>query len=118
MTFSFQLWTLVTFLVSISASTVTIDTSLGKVMGNEVRLNGNDVYEFLGLRYSNPMLSNLRFRQAEEYTTPYNGTYDATSYPCGCPQWLTDMEISFISFKNLFWMKNCYFFFFIIFIQT
>ena len=67
--------------------TVTISTQLGSVTGNKVLIGNNYVYEFLGLRYAIPPLNDLRFRPTTIYDIPYNDTYDATKFNCGCLQY-------------------------------
>ena len=93
MSFVFFLEWFVLFAFAFCQESVVITTKLGQVKGNQIVSNGETIYEFLGLRYSIPLLNNLRFRQAQEYTTPYNDVLDATQYPCGCPQYNYDATV-------------------------
>ena len=60
------------------------ETPLGKIKGNKIKLNDQTLYEFIGIRYAQPPLGDLRFKPAQPidtYNAPFeDGIYDATSF--------------------------------------
>ncbi len=68
------------------SAAIVVDTKLGKVKGNSMILdNGKHVDEFIGIRYAQPPVGELRFKKPIPVTA-WNDIYDATHAKNSCMQ--------------------------------
>ncbi|RWS27666.1 carboxylesterase-like protein 1 [Leptotrombidium deliense] len=84
---------LITILVLINLSTplalknsLFVRTTAGVLEGTSVKINGNQVQQFLGVPYAKPPVGPLRFQRPEPLTATSSTVMDATKFQPTCVQ--------------------------------
>ena len=72
---------------SLTLETADVVTPLGNIRGIQLtdHVTNETIFQFRGIRYGKPPTGRLRFRKPETLS-PWNDTYDATSFGSACPQ--------------------------------
>ncbi|XP_051900454.1 acetylcholinesterase isoform X2 [Pristis pectinata] len=68
-------------------SELLINTQSGKVKGTRIPVLSSHISAFLGIPFAEPPVGNLRFQKPKAKKS-WSGTWDATSYPKNCQQYV------------------------------